>query len=191
MSASTRGCVAKCDTVSPARSQRTCMGTGAVRVRVTVRYRIRIWVEVRVRERGRVRVWVRVAYLLRGVAWCTGKSLDMALTTLRKMAAGGVHDHVGGGFHRYSVDEFWHIPHFEKMMCAPPRAMHHLPPRPCLSSSYGSRSILHQSASMHAAQCSEGEMSKKQEAKKHCGAANSPHTGGLHGACLIYFVVTP
>ena len=43
----------------------------------------------------------------------------MALTTLRKMAAGGMHDHVGGGFHRYSVDEFWHIPHFEKMMCAP------------------------------------------------------------------------
>jgi len=53
------------------------------------------------------------------VATSAGKSLDMALTTLRKMAAGGVHDHVGGGFHRYSVDEFWHIPHFEKMMCAP------------------------------------------------------------------------
>ena len=47
----------------------------------------------------------------------------MALTTLRKMAAGGMHDHVGGGFHRYSVDEFWHIPHFEKMMCAPPQAL--------------------------------------------------------------------
>jgi len=47
-----------------------------------------------------------------------GTSLDMALHTLQKMAAGGVHDAVGGGFHRYSVDEYWHIPHFEKMMCA-------------------------------------------------------------------------
>jgi hypothetical protein len=43
-------------------------------------------------------------------------SLDMALFTLRKMAAGGMHDHLGGGFHRYSVDRFWHIPHFEKML---------------------------------------------------------------------------
>ena len=40
----------------------------------------------------------------------------MALFTLEKMAAGGMHDHVGGGFHRYSVDTFWHIPHFEKML---------------------------------------------------------------------------
>ena len=40
----------------------------------------------------------------------------MALLTLRKMAAGGMHDHLGGGFHRYSVDEFWHVPHFEKML---------------------------------------------------------------------------
>ena len=40
----------------------------------------------------------------------------MALFTLGKMAAGGMHDHVGGGFHRYSVDTFWHIPHFEKML---------------------------------------------------------------------------
>ena len=32
------------------------------------------------------------------------------------MAAGGIHDHLGGGFHRYSVDEFWHVPHFEKML---------------------------------------------------------------------------
>ena len=60
-----------------------------------------------------------IAALSACVAASAGKSLDMALTTLRKMAAGGVHDHVGGGFHRYSVDEFWHIPHFEKMMCAP------------------------------------------------------------------------
>jgi uncharacterized protein YyaL (SSP411 family) len=40
----------------------------------------------------------------------------MALFTLRKMAAGGMRDHLGGGFHRYSVDEFWHVPHFEKML---------------------------------------------------------------------------
>ena len=39
----------------------------------------------------------------------------MAEFSLRKMAAGGMYDHVGGGFHRYSVDEFWHVPHFEKV----------------------------------------------------------------------------
>ncbi|HEY6153969.1 MAG TPA: thioredoxin domain-containing protein [Candidatus Udaeobacter sp.] len=43
-------------------------------------------------------------------------ALDMALFTLRKMAAGGMHDHIGGGFHRYSVDRYWHVPHFEKML---------------------------------------------------------------------------
>jgi uncharacterized protein YyaL (SSP411 family) len=32
------------------------------------------------------------------------------------MAAGGMHDHLGGGFHRYSVDAYWHVPHFEKML---------------------------------------------------------------------------
>ena len=32
------------------------------------------------------------------------------------MAAGGMHDQLGGGFHRYSVDKFWHVPHFEKML---------------------------------------------------------------------------
>ena len=37
-------------------------------------------------------------------------------TTLDAMAAGGIHDHVGGGFHRYSVDGQWHVPHFEKML---------------------------------------------------------------------------
>lgn len=41
---------------------------------------------------------------------------EMALSTLRRMAKGGMHDHVGGGFHRYSVDEFWHVSHFEKML---------------------------------------------------------------------------
>jgi uncharacterized protein YyaL (SSP411 family) len=41
---------------------------------------------------------------------------DMALETLRHMAAGGIHDQVGGGFHRYSVDAAWRVPHFEKML---------------------------------------------------------------------------
>jgi uncharacterized protein len=41
--------------------------------------------------------------------------LDTACTTLEKMALGGIHDQLGGGFHRYSVDERWVVPHFEKM----------------------------------------------------------------------------
>ncbi len=41
---------------------------------------------------------------------------DAALFTLRKMAEGGIHDQLGGGFCRYSVDERWEIPHFEKML---------------------------------------------------------------------------
>ena len=36
--------------------------------------------------------------------------------TLDRMARGGIYDHVGGGFHRYSVDAHWHVPHFEKML---------------------------------------------------------------------------
>jgi len=43
-------------------------------------------------------------------------ALDMTLFTLRKMANGGMYDHLGGGFHRYSVDDRWHVPHFEKML---------------------------------------------------------------------------
>jgi uncharacterized protein YyaL (SSP411 family) len=43
-------------------------------------------------------------------------ALEMAKLTLRKMARGGIYDHVGGGFHRYSVDARWHVPHFEKML---------------------------------------------------------------------------
>ena len=43
-------------------------------------------------------------------------SVDMALETLRAMAGGGLHDHVGGGFARYSVDAAWTVPHFEKML---------------------------------------------------------------------------
>ncbi|HET6387176.1 MAG TPA: thioredoxin domain-containing protein [Armatimonadota bacterium] len=42
--------------------------------------------------------------------------LRMALLTLRKMAEGGIYDHLGGGFHRYSTDAEWLVPHFEKML---------------------------------------------------------------------------
>jgi uncharacterized protein YyaL (SSP411 family) len=41
---------------------------------------------------------------------------DMVLTTLSAMALGGMRDHIGGGFHRYSVDRDWRVPHFEKML---------------------------------------------------------------------------
>ena len=44
------------------------------------------------------------------------QSLEMATFTLQQMASGGMYDQIGGGFHRYSVDEHWHIPHFEKML---------------------------------------------------------------------------
>src|SRR5438128_9319416 len=44
------------------------------------------------------------------------RALEMNIFTLRKMAAGGMNDHLGGGFHRYSVDRYWHVPHFEKML---------------------------------------------------------------------------
>ncbi|MBS0262702.1 MAG: DUF255 domain-containing protein [Planctomycetes bacterium] len=40
----------------------------------------------------------------------------MLYQTLDRMAAGGIYDHVGGGFHRYSTDRFWRVPHFEKML---------------------------------------------------------------------------
>jgi hypothetical protein len=42
--------------------------------------------------------------------------LLMAVETLRAMALGGMRDHIGGGFHRYSVDAEWRVPHFEKML---------------------------------------------------------------------------
>lgn len=46
----------------------------------------------------------------------TGAAHEAAATTLRAMKAGGIHDQVGGGFHRYSVDRYWSVPHFEKML---------------------------------------------------------------------------
>src|SRR5439155_1588594 len=42
--------------------------------------------------------------------------LDKTLHTLRMMAHGGIYDQLGGGFHRYSVDQHWLVPHFEKML---------------------------------------------------------------------------
>ncbi|CAB3224288.1 unnamed protein product [Arctia plantaginis] len=44
------------------------------------------------------------------------KCLEMCLHTLEKIAKGGIHDHVSSGFARYSVDNDWHVPHFEKML---------------------------------------------------------------------------
>jgi uncharacterized protein YyaL (SSP411 family) len=44
------------------------------------------------------------------------EGLDMVIHTLRAMAKGGMNDQLGGGFHRYSVDEYWFVPHFEKML---------------------------------------------------------------------------
>ncbi|HEY5140682.1 MAG TPA: DUF255 domain-containing protein [Methylococcales bacterium] len=52
------------------------------------------------------------AYRLTG----NSKALEMTRGTLEKMAEGGIHDHAGGGFHRYSTDAQWRIPHFEKML---------------------------------------------------------------------------
>jgi uncharacterized protein YyaL (SSP411 family) len=44
------------------------------------------------------------------------EGLEMVSHSLRMMARGGMHDHIGGGFHRYSVDREWRVPHFEKML---------------------------------------------------------------------------
>src|SRR5262245_6917836 len=43
-------------------------------------------------------------------------ALEMVTLTLEKMAAGGIHDQIGGGFHRYATDAAWQVPHFEKML---------------------------------------------------------------------------
>jgi uncharacterized protein len=46
-----------------------------------------------------------------------GRALYLAEKTLQMMAQGGIYDHIGGGFSRYSIDEKWLVPHFEKMLC--------------------------------------------------------------------------
>ncbi|HEX7632094.1 MAG TPA: DUF255 domain-containing protein, partial [Lacunisphaera sp.] len=57
------------------------------------------------------------AAALQGPTTAVGEEMiKMAGFTLRKMAEGGLQDHVGGGFHRYSVDERWFVSHFEKML---------------------------------------------------------------------------
>ncbi len=48
--------------------------------------------------------------------WGRPATLEITTKTLDKMAAGGIYDHLGGGFHRYAVDERWLVPHFEKML---------------------------------------------------------------------------
>ncbi|MDR1648863.1 MAG: thioredoxin domain-containing protein [Synergistaceae bacterium] len=47
----------------------------------------------------------------------SAEALSMVDLTLRKMWAGGIHDHLGGGYARYATDERWIMPHFEKMLC--------------------------------------------------------------------------
>jgi uncharacterized protein YyaL (SSP411 family) len=60
---------------------------------------------------------MRLEFLLRWFLRSSEPSARaMVATTLAKMAAGGMYDQVGGGFHRYSVDERWLVPHFEKML---------------------------------------------------------------------------
>ena len=57
------------------------------------------------------------AFLLRyGVRAKDGEAVKMVLHTCERMAAGGIHDQIGGGFSRYSVDAQWLVPHFEKML---------------------------------------------------------------------------
>ncbi|MCU0454386.1 MAG: thioredoxin domain-containing protein [Bacteroidetes bacterium] len=60
---------------------------------------------------------VVLQYLLRS-HHATGepRSLEMVVRTLDRMLDGGIHDHLGGGFHRYATDAEWHVPHFEKML---------------------------------------------------------------------------
>jgi uncharacterized protein YyaL (SSP411 family) len=58
-----------------------------------------------------------ISFLLRDYRHTASSySLEMAVLTLDKMYEGGMYDHLGGGFHRYSVDPIWLLPHFEKML---------------------------------------------------------------------------
>ncbi len=58
-----------------------------------------------------------ISFLLRYYNHTNDKEfLNIASTTLQKMAYGGMYDQIGGGFHRYSVDDQWLVPHFEKML---------------------------------------------------------------------------
>ena len=57
-----------------------------------------------------------IEFLLRMHLRGSPLALEMAILTLDQMAAGGIYDHIGGGFHRYAVDRIWLVPHFEKML---------------------------------------------------------------------------
>jgi uncharacterized protein len=60
---------------------------------------------------------MNLEFLLRTYARMKNQdALEMLTHTLRKMARGGIYDQIGGGFHRYSVDAIWLVPHFEKML---------------------------------------------------------------------------
>jgi uncharacterized protein YyaL (SSP411 family) len=60
---------------------------------------------------------MNLEFLLRSYARTRDtKMLDSVTFTLKKMAHGGIYDQIGGGFHRYSVDAIWLVPHFEKML---------------------------------------------------------------------------
>lgn len=59
----------------------------------------------------------QLMYLLRYHRWKEDdEAMEMVIRTLDSMADGGIYDHIGGGFSRYSVDEKWLVPHFEKML---------------------------------------------------------------------------
>jgi len=68
---------------------------------------------------GQVKFPMPTSYLtlLRfAVATQNKRALSLVRLTLDKMASGGIYDQIGGGFSRYSVDPYWHVPHFEKML---------------------------------------------------------------------------
>jgi uncharacterized protein YyaL (SSP411 family) len=75
----------------------------------------RVWGGIGKREKFPSRVPIR--FLLR-YHQRTGdpEALELAVLTLEKMASGGIHDQIGGGFHRYTTDPRWLVPHFEKML---------------------------------------------------------------------------
>ena len=60
--------------------------------------------------------WAAISLILRQQAGGDDDLLKMATVTLDRMACGGMYDQVGGGFHRYSTDAQWLVPHFEKML---------------------------------------------------------------------------
>jgi uncharacterized protein YyaL (SSP411 family) len=63
-----------------------------------------------------LRFLLRYAALPSTPAADAAEAIRMADFTLHRMAHGGMNDQLGGGYHRYSVDRFWHVPHFEKML---------------------------------------------------------------------------